>query len=46
LNINKEGVPEQLRIFAHQKGIALLNTRGFLTEYANVTIQKNVVEIY
>lgn len=42
--IEKEGVAEQLRIFADQKGIALLNTRGFLTEYAEILSKKSEKE--
>lgn len=34
--IEKEGVVRQLAPFADEKGIALLNTRGFLTEYASI----------
>jgi hypothetical protein len=34
--IEKEGVVKQLTPFADEKGIALLNTRGFLTEYASI----------
>jgi hypothetical protein len=34
LVIEKEGVAEVLSPFAEKMGIALLNTRGFLTEYA------------
>jgi hypothetical protein len=34
--IEKEGVVKQLAPFADEKGIALLNTRGFLTEYASI----------
>jgi hypothetical protein len=41
LVIEKEGVAEQLALFADQKGIALLNTRGFLTEYAEVLSKKS-----
>jgi hypothetical protein len=44
LIIEKEGVAEQLRIFADQKGIALLNTRGFLTEYAEMLSKKSEKE--
>ena len=33
--VEKEGVVKQLSPFADEKGIALLNTRGFLTEYAS-----------
>ena len=36
LIIEKEGVAEVLAPFADKKGIALLNTRGFLTEYATI----------
>ena len=36
LIIEKEGVVKQLTPFADEKGIALLNTRGFLTEYASI----------
>lgn len=36
LIIEKEGVAEVLGPFADKKGIALLNTRGFLTEYATI----------
>ena len=42
--IEKEGVPEQLKIFADQYGIALLNTRGFLTEYAEILTRKSEEE--
>ena len=41
LIIEKEGVAEQLSIFADQKGIAILNTRGFLTEYAEILSKKS-----
>ncbi len=34
LVIEKEGVADVLAPFADQKGIAILNSRGFLTEYA------------
>jgi hypothetical protein len=44
LIIEKKGVAEQLRIFADQKGIALLNTRGFLTEYAEILSKKSEKE--
>jgi hypothetical protein len=44
LIIEKEGVAEQLRIFADEKGIALLNTRGFLTEYAEILSKKSEKE--
>lgn len=36
LIVEKEGVVKQLAPFADEKGIALLNTRGFLTEYASI----------
>ena len=36
LIIEKEGVAEVLSPFAEKMGIALLNTRGFLTEYASM----------
>lgn len=36
LIIEKEGVAEVLSPFANKMGIALLNTRGFLTEYATM----------
>ena len=42
--IEKEGVAEQLASFADDKGIALLNTRGFLTEYASVLSTKSEKE--
>ena len=32
LIVEKEGVEKQLAPFSDEKGIALLNTRGFLTE--------------
>jgi hypothetical protein len=41
LIIEKEGIAEQLGIFADQKGIAILNTRGFLTEYAEILSKKS-----
>ncbi len=41
LIIEKEGVAEQLSVFADDKGIALLNTRGFLTEYAEILSKKS-----
>jgi hypothetical protein len=44
LIIEKEGVAEQLSVFADQKGIALLNTRGFLTEYAEILSKKSEKE--
>ena len=34
--IEKEGVVKQWRHLPHEKGVALLNTRGFLTEYASI----------
>jgi 5S rRNA maturation endonuclease (ribonuclease M5) len=43
-SIEKEGVPEQLRILADQTGVALLNTRGFLTEYAEILSKKSEKE--
>ena len=42
--IEKEGVAEQLSTFADQKGIAILNTRGFLTEYAEILSKKSEQE--
>ena len=42
--IEKEGVAEQLALFADDKGIALLNTRGFLTEYASILSTKSEKE--
>ena len=44
LIIEKEGVAEQLSVFADEKGIALLNTRGFLTEYAELLSKKSEEE--
>jgi 5S rRNA maturation endonuclease (ribonuclease M5) len=44
LIIEKEGVAEQLSVFADEKGIALLNTRGFLTEYAEILSKKSEEE--
>jgi hypothetical protein len=44
LIIEKEGIAEQLALFADEKGIALLNTRGFLTEYAEVLSKKSEKE--
>jgi 5S rRNA maturation endonuclease (ribonuclease M5) len=44
LIIEKEGVTEQLSVFADEKGIALLNTRGFLTEYAQILSKKSEKE--
>jgi hypothetical protein len=41
LIIEKEGIAEQLALFADDKGIALLNTRGFLTEYASILSTKS-----
>ena len=34
LVIEKEGIADVLADFADQRGIAILNSRGFLTEYA------------
>ena len=34
LVIEKEGVADMLMDYANEKGVAILNTRGFLTEYA------------
>ena len=42
LIIEKEGIAEQLSLFADQKGIALLNTRGFLTDYAEVLSRNQI----
>ena len=36
LIIEKEGVVEQLAPYADEDGIALLDTRGFLTEYTSI----------
>ena len=44
LIIEKEGVAEQFSTFADQKGIAILNTRGFLTEYAEILSKKSKQE--
>jgi hypothetical protein len=44
LIIEKEGVAEQLSVFADEKGIALLNTRGFLTECAEILSKKSEEE--
>jgi len=44
LIIEKEGIAEQLSLFADEKGIALLNTRGFLVEYASVLAKKSEKE--
>jgi 5S rRNA maturation endonuclease (ribonuclease M5) len=41
LIIEKEGVVKQLAPFADEKGVALLNTRGFLTEYASILSEKS-----
>jgi hypothetical protein len=41
LIIEKEGVAQQLSVFADEEGIALLNTRGFLTEYAEILSKKS-----
>jgi hypothetical protein len=38
LIIEKEGIVEQLAPYADEDGIALLNTRGFLTEYARAML--------
>jgi DNA topoisomerase VI subunit B len=42
--IEKEGVIAQIGLFADDKGIALLNTRGFLTEYASKLAKKSAEE--
>ncbi len=39
--IEKEGVVKQLAPFADENGIALLNTRGFLTEYASILSEES-----
>ena len=39
--VEKEGVVKQLSPFADEKGIALLNTRGFLTEYASILSEQS-----
>ena len=39
--VEKEGVVKQLSPFADVKGIALLNTRGFLTEYASILSEQS-----
>ena len=44
LIIEKEGIAEQLAPFADEKGIALLYTRGFLTDYASVLSEKSAKE--
>ncbi len=44
LIIEKEGIAEQLAPFAYEKGIALLHTRGFLTDYASVLSEKSAKE--
>ena len=41
LIIEKEGVVEQLAPYADMDGIALLNTRGFLTEYASILSEES-----
>lgn len=41
LIIEKEGVVEQLAPYADENGIALLNTRGFLTEYASILSEES-----
>jgi hypothetical protein len=42
--IEKEGIAEQLAPFAYEKGIALLYTRGFLTDYVSVLSEKSAKE--
>lgn len=42
--IEKEGIVEQLKTFADEYGIALLNTRGFLTDYATILSEKSKKE--
>ena len=44
LIIEKEGIAEQLAPFADEKRIALLYTRGFLTDYASVLSEKSAKE--
>ena len=44
LIIEKEGIAEQLAVFADFNGIALLNTRGFLVEYASILSEKSEKE--
>jgi hypothetical protein len=44
LIIEKGGVAQQLSVFADEKRIALLNTRGFLTEYAEILSNKSEKE--
>jgi len=44
LIIEKEGVAQQLSMFADRYGIALLNTRGFLVEYAEILSRKSEEE--
>jgi hypothetical protein len=44
LIIEKEGIAEQLAPFADEKGIALLYTRGFLTDYASVLSETSAKE--
>ncbi len=41
LIVEKEGVVKQLAPFSDEKGIALLNTRGFLTEYASILSEQS-----
>ncbi|HXX97994.1 MAG TPA: hypothetical protein VEL11_12860 [Candidatus Bathyarchaeia archaeon] len=41
LIIEKEGIVEQLAPYADENGIALLNTRGFLTEYASILSEES-----
>jgi len=42
--IEKEGMAQQLALFADEYGIALLNTRGFLTDYAAILSEKSEKE--
>jgi hypothetical protein len=39
--VEKEGGVKQRSPFADEKGIALLNTRGFLTEYASILSEQS-----
>ena len=39
--VEKEGVVKQLSPFADEKGLALLNTRGCLTEYASILSEQS-----
>ncbi len=41
LIVEKEGVVKQLAPFADEIGIALLNSRGFLTEYASILSEES-----